>query len=178
MPRTAVLNNRSTQMPTVKQPPASAQLYTREPTSYSELCPIDRLPLKCSPDCRSEERKESIVTSAGEYPASDGDEDVESFGSSGKSLHGKWAGACSASPSKMRACGSGGKLATGGRAHPERPDCCRTARLIIDKSLQLGTGSGGRGRSSLRPKGKSPDSRGISKQKKGRRKERVTCRPF
>jgi hypothetical protein len=178
MPRTAVLNNRSTQMPTVKQPPASAQLYTREPTSYSELCPIDRLPLKCSPDCRSEERKESIVTSAGEYPARDGDDVERSFGSSGKCLHGKWAGACSASPSKMRACGSGGKLATGGRAHPGRADCCQTARLIIDKSLQLGTGSGGRGRSSLRPKGKSPDSRGISKQKKGRRKERVTCRPF
>jgi hypothetical protein len=46
MPRTAVLNNRSAQIPTLKQPPASAQLYTREPTSYSELCPINRLPQK------------------------------------------------------------------------------------------------------------------------------------
>ena len=110
--------------PQLKQPPASAQLYTREPTSYSELCPISRLPLKCSPDCTSEERKESIVTSAGEYPASDGDEDVErSFGSSGKCLHGKWAGACSASPSKMRAC----KLAVSGCTGANQPVTMSTA---------------------------------------------------
>ena len=114
--------------PQLKQPPASAQLYTREPTSYSELCPISRLPLKCSPDCTSEERKESIVTSAGEYPASDGDEDVErSFGSSGKCLHGKWVGAGSASPSKMRACRSGGKLAVSGCTGANQPVTMSTA---------------------------------------------------
>ena len=41
-------------------------------------------------------------------------------------------------------CASRDKLATVGRAHPKRTDRCRTTKLIIDKSLKLGTGGGER----------------------------------
>ena len=38
---------------------------------------------------------------------------------------------------------SGGELATGGWAHLKRPDCHRTARLIIDILLELELGVAG-----------------------------------
>lgn len=55
----------------------------------------------------------------------------------GKIINSKWAGARSASRSKMRgACpDSGGGLATGEGAHPKRADRCRTARFITEMSV-------------------------------------------